>query len=93
MAGLLSLAAISSGKISSSNSTFCFRSARAKMKPAQKLPEKRPETGWGEALGRRRLPDVLPYFLPVIEEVLASHVSPEYFEYLRYKLARTAPTR
>ena len=35
----------------------------------------------------------LAYFLPVIEEVLASHVSPEYFEYLRYKLARTAPLR
>ena len=35
----------------------------------------------------------LAYFLPVIEEVLASHVSPEYFEYLRYKLARTAPPR
>ena len=35
----------------------------------------------------------LAYFLPVIEEVLSSHVSPEYFEYLRYKLARTAPPR
>jgi hypothetical protein len=35
----------------------------------------------------------LAYFLPVIEEVLASQVSPEYFEYLRYKLARTAPPR
>ena len=35
----------------------------------------------------------LAYFLPVIEEVLVSHVSPEYFEYLRYKLARTAPPR
>jgi hypothetical protein len=35
----------------------------------------------------------LAYFLPVIEEVLASHVSPEYFEYLRYKLTRTAPPR
>jgi hypothetical protein len=33
----------------------------------------------------------LAYFLPVIEEVLTSPVSPEYFEYLRYKLARTAP--
>ena len=30
----------------------------------------------------------LAYFLPVIEEVLASHVSPEYFEYLRSQ-ART----
>ena len=27
----------------------------------------------------------------IIEEVLASHVSPEYFEYLRYKLTRIAP--
>jgi hypothetical protein len=35
----------------------------------------------------------LAYFLPVIEEVMKSHVSPEYFEYLRYKLARTAPPR
>jgi hypothetical protein len=35
----------------------------------------------------------LAYFLPVIEEVLASHVCPEYFEYLRYKLARIAPPR
>ena len=35
----------------------------------------------------------LAYFLPVIEEVLASHASPEYFAYLRYKLARTAPPR
>jgi hypothetical protein len=35
----------------------------------------------------------LAYFLPVIEEVLVSHVSPGYFEYLRYKLARTAPPR
>jgi len=35
----------------------------------------------------------LAYFLPVIEEVLVSHVSPEYFEYLQYKLARTAPPR
>ena len=35
----------------------------------------------------------LAYFLPVIEEVLASDVGPEYFEYLRYKLARIAPPR
>jgi hypothetical protein len=35
----------------------------------------------------------LTYFLPVIEEVLASRVSPDYFDYLRYKLARTAPPR
>ena len=35
----------------------------------------------------------LAYFLPVIEEVLESRVSPDYFDYLRYKLARTAPPR
>jgi hypothetical protein len=35
----------------------------------------------------------LAYFLPVIEEVLASQVSPEYFEYLRHKLTRIAPPR
>jgi hypothetical protein len=35
----------------------------------------------------------LAYFLPVIEEVLELRVSPDYFEYLRHKLAQTAPTR
>jgi hypothetical protein len=35
----------------------------------------------------------LAYFLPVIEEVLESRVSPDYFEYLRHKLARVGPTR
>ena len=35
----------------------------------------------------------LAYFLPVIEEVLALQVSPEYFHYLRHKLQRIAPTR
>ena len=35
----------------------------------------------------------LAYFLPVIEEVLEMRVSPDYFEYLRHKLARTAPPR
>lgn len=34
----------------------------------------------------------LAYFLPVIEEVLELRVSPDYFEYLRYKLARVAST-
>ena len=29
----------------------------------------------------------LAYFLPVIEEVLKLRVSPDYFDYLRYKLA------
>ena len=48
-----------------------------------------------------RPPDALPlgtvrslaYFLPVIEEVLESRVSPDYFEYLRYKLARASSAR
>jgi len=35
----------------------------------------------------------LAYFLPVIEEVLGLRVSPDYFEHLRHKLARMAPTR
>jgi len=35
----------------------------------------------------------LAYFLPAIEEVLESRVSPDYFDYLRYKLKRTAPVR
>jgi hypothetical protein len=35
----------------------------------------------------------LAYFLPVIEEVLELRVSPDYFDYLRHKLARTASTR
>jgi hypothetical protein len=33
----------------------------------------------------------LAYFLPVIEEVREMRVSPDYFEYLRHKLERTAP--
>ncbi len=35
----------------------------------------------------------LAYFLPVIEEVMELRVSPDYFKYLRHKLARIAPTR
>lgn len=35
----------------------------------------------------------LAYFLPVIEEVLESRVSPDYFEYLRYKLTRAGSSR
>jgi hypothetical protein len=35
----------------------------------------------------------LAYFLPVIEEVLELRVSPDYFQYLRHKLARTRPAR
>ena len=35
----------------------------------------------------------LAYFLPVIEEVLESRVSPDYFRYLRDKLANLASAR
>jgi hypothetical protein len=35
----------------------------------------------------------LAYFLPVIEEVLELRVSPDYFRYLRRKLANPAPAR
>jgi hypothetical protein len=35
----------------------------------------------------------LAYFLPILEEVLEWRVSPDYFEYLRYKLTRIAPPR
>jgi hypothetical protein len=35
----------------------------------------------------------LAYFLPVIEEVQGLPVSPDYFQYLRHKLQRIAPTR
>jgi hypothetical protein len=35
----------------------------------------------------------LAYFLPVIEEVLDLRVSPDYFDYLRHKLARIGATR
>ncbi len=33
----------------------------------------------------------LAYFLPVIEEVLELRVSPDYFRYLRHRLAKPAP--
>jgi hypothetical protein len=35
----------------------------------------------------------LAYFLPVIEEVLALRLNPDYFDYLRHKLARARSTR
>jgi hypothetical protein len=35
----------------------------------------------------------LAYFLPVIEEVRSLRVGPNYFQYLRHKLERVAPTR
>ena len=33
----------------------------------------------------------LAYFLPVIEEVLELHISPDYFQYLRHKLEEYIP--
>ena len=50
---------------------------RRLMRPADALP-----------LGTIRS---LAYFLPVIEEVIGLHVSPDYFQYLRQKLERIAP--
>ena len=35
----------------------------------------------------------LAYFLPVIEEVLHLRVTPEYFDYLRHKLARASSSQ
>jgi hypothetical protein len=35
----------------------------------------------------------LPYFLPVIEEVLAMRIGPEYFQHVRRKLERIARDR
>ena len=35
----------------------------------------------------------LAYFLPVIEEVLSLNVSPGYYQHLRLKIERVAPTR
>ena len=35
----------------------------------------------------------LAHFLPVIEEVLGLSANPDYFQYLRHKLERIAPTR
>ena len=52
---------------------------RRLMRPADALP-----------LGTIRS---LAYYLPVIEEVLESRVSPDYFDYLRHKLTRIGVTR
>lgn len=35
----------------------------------------------------------LAYFIPVIEEVMTLPVKPDYFQYLRQKIARHAPAR
>jgi len=58
---------------------FVLAASRRLIRPADALP-----------LGTIRS---LAYFVPVIEEVLELRVSPDYFQYLRYKLARIAPTR
>ena len=58
---------------------FVLAAARRLMRPADAPP-----------LGTIRS---LAYFLPVIEEVLSMHVSPEYFQHVRRKLERIAPTR
>ena len=58
---------------------FVLAATRRLMRPAEAAP-----------LGTIRS---LAYFLPVIEEVLALRVSPEYFQYVRRKLDRIAPTR
>ena len=58
---------------------FVLAAARRLMRPAD-----------APALGTIRS---LAYFLPVIEEVLESRVSPDYFDYLRYKLTRIATMR
>ena len=58
---------------------FVLAATRRLMRPAEAAP-----------LGTIRS---LAYFLPVIEEVLGMRVSPDYFQYLRYKLQRAVPTR
>ena len=58
---------------------FVLAVARRLARPADALP-----------LGTIRS---LAYFLPVIEEVLAMWVSPNYFQYLRHKLERIARDR
>jgi hypothetical protein len=58
---------------------FVLAAARRLIRPAEAPP-----------LGTIRS---LAYFLPVIEEVLGLRISPNYFEYLRYKLKQVAPTQ
>ena len=58
---------------------FVLAATRRSMRPADAPP-----------LGSIRS---LAYFLPVIEEVLGLRVSRDYFQYLRQKLERIAPTR
>ncbi len=35
----------------------------------------------------------LAYFLPVIDEILEGHISPDYFHYLRYRLRQAGAIR
>ena len=65
--------------VSAIENAFVLAAARRLMRPADAPP-----------LGAIRS---LAYFLPVIEEVLELRVSQDYFQYLRHKLHRTAPTR
>jgi hypothetical protein len=58
---------------------FVLAAARRLIRPTDALP-----------LGTIRS---LAYFLPVIEEVLGMSVSPDYFQYLRHKLAGFTPPR
>ena len=58
---------------------FVLAAARRLIRPTDALP-----------LGTIRS---LAYFLPVIEEVLRLHVSPDYFQHLRQKLERFVSTR
>src|SRR5271169_3211110 len=57
---------------------FVLAATRRLIRPADKPP-----------LGTIRS---LAYFLPAIEEVLGSRISPDYFQYLRRKLEQIAPT-
>lgn len=65
--------------ISVIENAFVLAAARRLMRPTDAPP-----------LGTIRS---LAYFLPVIEEVRELRVSPDYFQYLRHKLQRIAPTR
>ena len=58
---------------------FVLATARRLMRPSDAPP-----------LGTIRS---LAYFLPVIEEVLELHVSPDYFQHVRRKLERVARDR
>ncbi|HUQ94505.1 MAG TPA: hypothetical protein VM120_22675 [Bryobacteraceae bacterium] len=67
------------GAVSVIENAFVLAASRRLMRPADAPP-----------LGTIRS---LAYFLPVIEEVLDMHVSPQYFQYLRHKLERIGRDR